>query len=122
MITARLGFFQGGGPAFFFRSAGYFFVPTSPRVSPRSLKNSSVLFSSLLYIISTCQFRGTGRRVRKTTAANFSPLFSKTLFGAKSIVGTSLGPGQAQNFSKEPLYGTASTMPLPVSKAHSIRL
>ena len=114
----------------FRQDAGYLFVPTSPRHIPCSLKNSSVLFSSLLYIMSTCymsfqnvarshktnasaacQLRGMGRRVRKITAALSPPRFSKTssalaggedklgflrevpaLFGAKSMVGTSLGP------------------------------
>ena len=36
------------------QGAGYLLVPTSPRQRPLSWKNSSVLFSSLLYIISTC--------------------------------------------------------------------
>ena len=38
----------------FEQGAGYRLVPTSPRERPLSWKNSSVLFSSLLYIISTC--------------------------------------------------------------------
>ena len=77
-------------------SAGYLFVPTSPRQMPCSWKNSSVLFSSLLYIMSTCiipsqqttwmassvrgtcQFRGMGRKVRNITAALSSPRLSKT--------------------------------------------
>ena len=63
------------------RDTGYLFVPTSPRVSPRSWKKSSVVFSSLLYIMSNYRVLvGSFNHQVKPAVANIGPKITQDDF------------------------------------------